>query len=118
MVIHSLTVAAAFEHESDPNQASPAGDSSSCEMMSATPIFVLHWLLHSYLMPLAHASQKVPGSRFSTNFSRPLIRTAEISNVGWLAPAEYCFPNDIGQAAPECKIAQEPASTVPARRAS
>jgi len=33
----------------------------------------------------------IPGSRFSTNFSRPLIRTAEISNVGCLHD-RYCVP--------------------------
>ena len=52
---------------------------------------------------------------FSTTFSRPLIRTAEISNVGCLHLhlCKYC-PNDIGD---PVQIATEPASSVSVRRA-
>jgi hypothetical protein len=61
--------------------------------LSARFYFEKALLLHSATLPLCHSASLWrgepkrpwnPGSRFFNHFSRPLIRTAEISNVGCL----------------------------------
>ena len=127
--------ASAFEHNSDSGSfaplhqlpcacrlceddvSRPLSDLSRCCFCAALCCPALRCPVSCYFeCPLdSGGGGRIMDRDFSTTFSRPLIRTAEISNVGCLHLhlCKYC-PNDIGD---PVQIATEHASSVSARRA-